>query len=341
MRPVSPEGAGRLLVGFDGLSPPPELEPLIRHGHVAGVVIFSRNLESTRQWVELHASLRRLFGETRPIIAVDQEGGLVQRLRPPVIPEIPRVPAMGLLAEAEGVDFEALGRTFGAELAALGFNVDLAPVLDVHSRPDNPIIGTRAFGRTPDDVIARAIPFWRGLEAQGVLGCGKHFPGHGDTSEDSHVGLPVVARPPEALGAVELPPFAAAVEAGMRLIMSAHVVYPALDPVWPATLSAVVIPRLLRGALGFQGVIVSDDLDMGALDRWRDAALLAERLDLADVDLVCVCRDLALAEALAMRLGAPSEARRRRLAALARALPDPVTRWPLPPLPPRPGFLSS
>jgi beta-N-acetylhexosaminidase len=309
---------------------------------VAGIVIFSRNLESTRQWVELHASIRTLFGDVRPIIAVDQEGGPVQRLRPPAIPEVPRIPAMGALAEGGAeVDFEAVGRVVGSELAALGFNVDLAPVLDVHSHLENPIIGVRSFGRTPADVIARALPFWRGMEASGVRGCGKHFPGHGDTTTDSHVGLPVVDRTPEALAELELAPFRAAVEAGMGLIMTAHVLYPALDPVWPATLSDAVIPRLLREGLGFDGVVVTDDLDMGALDAWRDPALLAERLALADVDLVCVCRDLGLAEALAGRLAPSSPRQLRRLSAFTAALPEPVTRWPLPPLPPRPAWLSS
>jgi beta-N-acetylhexosaminidase len=185
-------------------------------------------------------------------VAIDQEGGLVQRLRAPltVWPDMFSVGAAGNPARTEQV-----GRALGQELAALGIGWDFAPVLDVHTNPDNPVIGNRSFGTTPEAVAAHALAFWRGLRSAGVLGCGKHFPGHGDTHTDSHLELPVVDHPMERLRAVELAPFAAAARAGMEAIMTAHVLFPALDPDRPATLSRRVLTDLLRGELGFAGVM--------------------------------------------------------------------------------------
>ena len=163
----------------------------------------------------------------------------------------------------------AVGRALGEELAALGIGWNFAPVLDVHTNPANPVIGNRAFGTTPEAVARQALAFWRGLRGAGLVGCGKHFPGHGDTRTDSHHELPVVAHDVDRLRAVELAPFAAAARAGMEAFMTAHVLYPALDPDRPATLSRRIATDLLRGELGFRGVLVSDDLGMKAVaDRY-------------------------------------------------------------------------
>jgi beta-N-acetylhexosaminidase len=295
--------APRLVVGFDGTTAPERLLKLIASGSVAGVVIFSRNLETTGQWLELQRTLRAAFRHHVPMIAVDQEGGLVQRLKPPKIPEVPALPPMGVLApRLSSLQLQALGRGVGLQLAALGFNTNFAPVLDVHSRPENPIIGERAFGTTPDAVAMRALSYWRGLEDAGVRGCVKHFPGHGDTTVDSHIALPTVSRPVESLEAIEIAPFRAAIDAGVSLVMTAHVLYPALDPSHPATLSPAVIAGLLRHRLGFRGVVISDDLDMGAVPGRDDPRQLAAALDAAGVDLALVCRDLDLAEGLAAHL---------------------------------------
>jgi beta-N-acetylhexosaminidase len=262
---------GQLLtVGFDGPSLPHDLSRRIAASEVGGVMLFRPNIETPAQVASVVAAIRTAAstgGLPSPcLVAVDQEGGLVQRLRAPltVWPDMLSVGAAGDPARTTRV-----GQALGSELAALGIGWDFAPVLDVHTNPDNPVIGNRAFGRTPDAVVAHALAFWRGLRSAGVLGCGKHFPGHGDTRTDSHVDLPVVEHPVERLRRIELAPFAAAARAGIDAIMTAHVSFPALDPDWPATLSRRILTGLLREEMGYSGVIVSDDLGMKAVaDRY-------------------------------------------------------------------------
>ena len=314
----------RLLIGFDGTSLPTEVARLAHDAVIAGVVLFARNIESTPQWAALVEEIVGAFPPgLPPIIAVDQEGGAVQRLKPPAIPEATRVPPMGELAEwLDERDFEGLGRAMGGELAALGVNVDFAPVLDVDTNPDNPVIGKRAFGRTPEAVIARGLAFARGLERAGIAWCAKHFPGHGDTRLDSHFALPSLPHDLARLEAVELVPFAAAVRAEAPMIMSAHVVFSALDREHPATLSPRVIPDLLRRRLGYNGVVVSDDLDMLAIRDHYDAAGVARGLAAADVDLALVCRDLDFARAVAAALPESPRAL-ARVTALRRRLAPP------------------
>jgi beta-N-acetylhexosaminidase len=177
----------------------------------------------------------------------------------------------------------------GLQLRKLGFTLDFAPVLDVHSRAENPVIGDRAFGTDAATVCRMAEPFIEGLQAAGILACGKHFPGHGDTTKDSHFDLPVVERSRQELEAIELPPFRMAARAYIETMMSAHVVYTALDPDVPATLSHAICTDLLRRDVGFEGVLFSDDLEMKAIvDRWGigEAAVLAVR---AGCDALLVC----------------------------------------------------
>jgi beta-N-acetylhexosaminidase len=253
------------------------------------------------------------------IVSVDQEGGLVQRLRHPLT-EWPPMLAVGDAGDPQRT--EAVGRALGAELGALGIGWDLAPVLDVHTNPANPVIGNRAFGRTPEAAITHALAFWRGLRASGVLGCGKHFPGHGDTHTDSHHDLPVVAHDQARLAAVELLPFAAAVRAGAEALMTAHVVYPALDPALPATLSRPILTDLLRTELGFAGLLVSDDLGMAAVAaRWPIDELVVTGL-LAGVDCFILrepaARQIAAWEALVRAAETRPEVRARVLESAAR-----------------------
>src|SRR5262249_19623677 len=153
---------------------------------------------------------------------------------------------------------EQVGRAIGDELRALGFDVDFAPVLDVHTNAANPVIGARAFGVDAESVARRALAFARGLDAAGVLACGKHFPGHGGTATDSHRELPRIDHDWERLERIELLPFRRAAEAGLPMIMTAHVLFAALDPERPATLAPSVVTGLLRGTLGYRGVVVSD-----------------------------------------------------------------------------------
>lgn len=318
----------RLVVGFEGKRPPPEVARLARRGVLAGVCVFARNFDTGAELRALCAEVHDLFaGEAgdglAPIVSVDQEGGPVQRLKPPRTPDVAAVPAMRELgSRLDAAGFDALGERMGRELRGYGLNVDFAPVLDVDTNPANPVIGARAFGGTADEVIARALPFARGLMRAGVAACGKHFPGHGDTTVDSHVGLPRVDHDAARLEQVELAPFRAAVAAGLPMLMTAHVVFAAWDAERPATLSPRVVPEVLRRRFGFDGVVVSDDLDMAAVKGRHDVRAIARGLAAADVDLALVCQDLAFAEALAAELPA-SPAAERRVARLRQSLPFP------------------
>ena len=184
-----------------------------------------------------------------------------------------------------------VGRAIGDELRALGLDIDFAPVLDVHTNAANPIIGERAFGRDADTVSRRALAFARGLDAAGILACGKHFPGHGDTDTDSHLELPRIDHDWDRLDKVELAPFKAAAAANLPMIMTAHVVFAALDAQRPATLSEQVVTGLLRNKLGYRGVIVSDDLDMRAIAGQMGADHAAIAAVRAGCDALLLCCD--------------------------------------------------
>ncbi|HVT10414.1 MAG TPA: beta-N-acetylhexosaminidase [Polyangia bacterium] len=259
---------GQLLsVGFDGPALPEQLRARVAASEVGGVMLFRPNIADPVQVAGLVAALRRAAPADAPLlVSIDQEGGVVQRVRAPATVWPPML-AVGAAGDAARTT--AVGRAVGEELAALGIGWDFAPVLDVHTNPANPVIGDRAFATEPEAAAAQALAFWRGLRGAGLVGCGKHFPGHGDTRADSHHELPVVPHDLERLRRIELAPFAAAARAGMEALMTAHVLYPALDPDRPATLSRRIATDLLRGELGFRGVLVSDDLGMKAVaDRY-------------------------------------------------------------------------
>jgi beta-N-acetylhexosaminidase len=260
--------AGQLLsVGFEGTTAPSELLARIAASEVGGVMLFRPNIVDPVQLAALVGALRAAAPADAPLlVSIDQEGGSVQRLRAPATVWPPML-AVG--AAGDPARTAAVGRAVGEELAAVGVTWNFAPVLDVHTNPANPVIGDRAFGTTPEAVGAQALAFWRGLRGAGLVGCGKHFPGHGDTRTDSHHDLPVVDHDLDRLRRVELAPFVAAARAGLEAIMTAHVLYPALDPSAPATLSRRIATDLLRGDVGFAGVLCSDDLGMKAVaDRY-------------------------------------------------------------------------
>ncbi len=276
----------RLIVGLQGAGLNDDERRLFRKIRPAGFILFARNVEEPAQVRELNRELHALLpDELPPLLSVDQEGGRVLRIKNTAWP------AARYLGNINRVDVtQNVASGLGAELRAMGFNLNFAPVADVDSNPANPIIGDRSFGRSPDTVIRHMNAFMKGLHAQGIIACCKHFPGHGDTSVDSHKDLPVVDKDRGDLRNVELKPFAAAVEAGIGMIMSSHVMFPAFDETWPATLSRVLIKEQLRRKLGYRGVVISDDLEMRAVrGRWTLPVML-EQATRASVDLFCIGR---------------------------------------------------
>jgi len=265
-----------------------------------GIVLFLRNVVTTTELVRLTRELRNLLSP-HALIAVDQEGGRVARLRSPFT----EWPPMRTFGDANSPALaRAAGRAMGRELAAAGFNCDFAPVLDVDSNPANPVIGDRSFSSQPRRVAAMALAFARGLQDSGIVPCGKHFPGHGDTALDSHLALPEVARTLQELRRVELAPFRRAIKANLPMLMTAHVRYPALDPDHPATLSKAILQTLLRRELGFEGAVVSDDLSMHALDGSGSLGEVAVDAFNAGCDLLLACQSLEAGEEAAAALEA-------------------------------------
>ncbi|MDP1767529.1 MAG: beta-N-acetylhexosaminidase [Nitrospirota bacterium] len=282
------------MVGFLGTSVTRDLASFIKEYKPGGVILFSRNLESVEQMVDLTNDLQACSPHSPLLISIDQEGGRVSRL--------PKgftiFPPCELLGRANSTELAyAAAATIAKELRAVGVNMNMAPVLDVNSNPDNPVIGDRAFGATPDVVCELGLATAAGLQDNNVVACGKHFPGHGDTNVDSHKELPVVAASRERLETVEFPPFRRAVTQGIASMMTAHVLYRTLDPELPATLSPTIINGLLRQELRYDGVVLTDDLEMHAIiDHYgiEDAAVRAMSAG-CDVLLICKDRDREIA----------------------------------------------
>ncbi len=288
----------RLMIGFEGPAVSDDLRRLAREIRPSGFVLFARNVVEPAQVRELNRELRSLSEPAAPALrCVDQEGGRVQRIGEPAT----AWPAMRLVGR-EGRSVAAVARAMAAELRAMEFDLDFAPVADVDSNPANPVIGDRSFGDRSADVAAHVRTFVAALQEEGIAACAKHFPGHGDTAQDSHAELPVVEREERDLRAVEVPPFAAAVEAGVASVMTAHVVYPAWDEDHPATLSPRIVPKLLREQLGFDGVVFSDDLEMKAIAGRVAVVTQVEQTTRAAVDVLLACRDPVLQHALFLAL---------------------------------------
>jgi beta-N-acetylhexosaminidase len=251
-----------------------------------GFILFRENCCEPAQVSNLCRSLWQTASGEPPFLAIDQEGGRVHRLPEPFT----HFPAAARIGQRNDADLAyRCGRATAAELSLIGINLNFAPVLDVSS---NPVIGDRSFGAEPQQVIDLSSAWTRGLGDGGVIPCGKHFPGHGDTAEDSHFALPVLEKSLERLKAVELAPFAWACKDKIEALMTAHVLYRALDPNLPATLSERVVTALLRHQLGYDGVVFSDDMEMRAIsDNFapEQAAALALR---AGVDVLLFCHDL-------------------------------------------------
>jgi beta-N-acetylhexosaminidase len=277
-----------LLVGFDGDALPTRLNRALRDGEVGGVILFGRNIVEPAQVAALNASVYAAAADREPpFIAVDQEGGRVQRLRAPltVVP-----PMMQVGATRDTRLARAVGEVLGAELEALGFNLDFAPCVDVLTNPENPVIGDRAFGTDPETVTVMAGAVMLGLIQAGMIPCAKHFPGHGDTRLDSHLDLPVVEHDYGRIERIELEPFRRLIRARVPMIMTAHILVPAVDATLPATLSPTWIAKILRQDLDYAGVVISDDLEMKAV---ADRYSIEEMIELgvpAGLDIFLVCR---------------------------------------------------
>ena len=276
----------RFMLGFDGDSLPGELAEYLARG-LAGVVIYQRNFTSAEGLQKLAAEIRKAAG--RPVlIGIDQEGGTRFALREPFT-QWPSAEALGRLGDADAV--EQVARAMAVELSAAGCNLDFAPMLDLHVNPTSPVTVDRSFGADPNLVARMGAAFHRGLRAGGVLSCAKHFPGHGDAAVDPHLDLPVFAGSMERLKSTELVPFAAAVTAGVALIMTAHILLPQIDAENPASLSRKILTDLLRRELRFEGVILADDLGMGAVAKRFGAGDAAIRALRAGTDIAMLCHD--------------------------------------------------
>jgi beta-N-acetylhexosaminidase len=292
-----PELAATVLQpGFIGTAVPDWVRRRIAEG-LGGVALFARNVESPAQVAALTAQLRA----ERPdvIVAIDEEAGDVTRFESRHGSSRPG--NLGLGAIDDPTLTEVVACDLGLELAHAGITLDYAPDTDVNSNPDNPIIGVRAFGADPALVARHSEAFIRGLQSAGVAACAKHFPGHGDTSVDSHHAVPVIDRSRDLLERVELVPFRAAIAAGVQAVMTGHLLVPAYDDEFPATLSRRILVELLRDELGFDGLVVTDGIEMHGVRRTYGLAGGAVRALAAGADAVCVGGDHA-DELTALRL---------------------------------------
>ena len=274
-----------LVVGVEGTSPGEDARRAIQDFHAGGVILFSHNVDSAQQLTAFTNGLKALNSNPLPLfLCVDQEGGRVSRMPS----EVAALPAAYDYIQAGG-DPGALGQVLGWQCAAFGFNVDCAPVLDVWSNPANTVIGKRAMAKEADTAAACGAQAVQALAQQSVIPVGKHFPGHGDTQTDSHVGLPQVDKTLEELEQLELIPFRQAMDNGLEAVMVSHILLSQIDPDLPASLSPAVVTRLLREELGFQGVVFTDDLTMGAITQSWDMGQAAVLAVQAGCDLVLVC----------------------------------------------------
>lgn len=297
--------AGQLAIaGFAGHTIPADLTALAREFDLGGVIYFARNVAEPEQVADMSRQAQALARELPLWVSVDQEGGRVARLKSPFT----EWPPMQTLGRSGDVALAArFAKALAAELRAVGVSMDYTPVLDILTNPKNPVIGDRALAGRADEVARLGSVIIRTLQTEGIAASGKHFPGHGDTSVDSHFELPLVEHPPDRLEAVELVPFKAAIEADVASIMTAHILLPAIDEDVPATLSSRVVTGMLKEQLGYRGLVLSDDLDMKAISgRYglAEATVMAIR---AGCDAVLLC-------------GADQDAQARALEAVIRAV---------------------
>ena len=324
----------RFMLGFEGTSLPAELAEYLARG-LAAVVIYQRNFTSAEGLRELASAIRRAAG--RPVlIGIDQEGGTRFALGEPFT-SWPSAAELGRIGDPDCA--EQVARAMAAELRAAGCNLNFAPMLDLHMNAESPVTKDRSFGADPQLVAAMGAAFARGFHSGGVLSCAKHFPGHGDAAVDPHLDLPVFEGTMKRLESTELVPFAAAVAAGAPLVMTAHILLPRIDPDAPASLSRAILDGVLRRRLNFDGVILADDLGMGAIAKRHGAGEATVRTILAGTDVAMLCHDWpAVAPAIAAVRKAREDGRfdedewRNSLARIDRACAQSEAAGPAPPL---------
>lgn len=284
-----------ILAGIDGTEIDQATEKMISDQHIGGIILYKDNFSDLAGSVKLVNQLKQANeGSPAPLfISVDQEGGRVSRL-PKDFAAIPDSGTVGR-SNDEGLA-EEMGSLLARELKLMGINVDFAPVLDINSNPKNPIIGKRAFGSNAEVVTKMGLAAMKGLREGGVISVVKHFPGHGDTSVDSHLDLPLVHKTTEQLQDMEWIPFKAAIDDKADAVMVAHILFPQIDPEAPASLSKVIVGEQLRGTLGYDGVVITDDMTMGAIAKNYGIAEAAVRSVEAGTDIVLVAHGYDVAK---------------------------------------------
>lgn len=285
------EKVGQMVIfGLDGTTMGAETQKLIQQDKIGGLILYKNNITSAGQALELLNALKKANrNNPAPLwLSVDQEGGKVSRM-PDSYVKIPKAQDIGKTGDAKYA--ERTGEAIAAEIKSLGFNLDFAPVMDINSNPDNPVIGDRSFGPDAETVIKQGTAVMQGLHAGKVAEVIKHFPGHGDTSVDSHLELPVVNKSLKQLQSFELLPFEAAVKKGTDMVMVAHLLIPKIDSKYPASMSPAIITDLLRGTLQFKGVVITDDMTMGGIVKHFGIAEAAVQSVKAGTDIVLVGHD--------------------------------------------------
>ncbi|MEK8213630.1 beta-N-acetylhexosaminidase [Paenibacillus sp. FSL L8-0463] len=279
-----------LLVGIDGTELDTQAKRMIAEDKVGGIILYKDNISNLKGMVSLINDLKKSNAEN-PVplfMSVDQEGGKVSRMPD----EYAAIPSNGSVGAANNSSAAGtMGKLLARELLSAGFNMDFAPVLDINSNPDNPVIGDRSFGNTADLVSRLGIAEMKGIASEGVVPVVKHFPGHGDTSVDSHLELPVVNKTAAELAKLEWQPFEAAIQENADAVMVAHILFPELDADKPASLSRAIIGDLLREEMGFQGVVITDDLTMGAITGHYTLAAAAVDTVQAGSDILLVAHE--------------------------------------------------
>jgi len=286
-----------IMAGFPTKTISPEYERLVREYKIGNVIIFSHNVESAAQVRKLCIDLQKLIVQNTghpAFISVDQEGGMVSRM-PSDATNIPG--AMAISATGNPYNAYLAGELTGRELHALGINMNLAPNMDINSNRDNPVIGVRSYGDQKEQVVSFGMEMMRGLNDGGVMSVIKHFPGHGDTAVDSHLGLPVINKTVDELMDNELVPFKAAIDTGAECVMSSHILFPAIEMEnVPATMSKTIITGLLKEKLGFRGLVVSDCLEMNAIKTFYGTPNGALAAIKAGINIICVSHTAELIE---------------------------------------------